>query len=113
MTNEEDLLYAKWNTWFDQLDTETINLVVQRHIYSELDQVVNSSPRLQKPNQFLFWLSVLYSSAMSVAIRKLVDPRKDIISYRRLLEEIRDHPKVISRTRFRGSFVDANYDRAL
>jgi hypothetical protein len=33
--------------------------------------------------------------------------------YRRLLKEIRDHPKGISRTRFRGSFVDANYDQAL
>jgi hypothetical protein len=113
MTNEEDLLYSRWNTWFDQLDAETINLVIQRHMYGELGQVVNSNPRLQEPNQFLFWLSVWYSSAMSVAIRKLVDPRNDIISYRRLLEEIRDNPTVISRSRFRRNFVDANYDEGL
>ena len=50
---------------------------------------------------------------MAVAVRKLVDPRKDIISYRRLLEEIRDNPTIISRTRFRRNVVEANYDEGL
>src|SRR5207245_2006899 len=91
MTDSDDRLYAKWNVWFDQLDTETINLVIQRHMYGELGQIVEANSRLQQPNHFLYWLTVWYSSAMSVAIRKLVDPRKDVISYRRLLEEIRDN----------------------
>jgi hypothetical protein len=113
MTKEEDLLYAKWDAWFDQLDTETINLVVQRHLYGEFVQVVKSNPRLREPNLFLFWHSVWYSSAMAISIRKLVDPRKDVISYRRLLEEIRDNPTVITRARFKLNFVDSNYDESL
>jgi hypothetical protein len=32
-----------------------------------------------------------------------------VISYRRLLEGIKDHPKAISRTRFKRKFVDGNY----
>ncbi|HKC62417.1 MAG TPA: hypothetical protein VKB86_02210 [Pyrinomonadaceae bacterium] len=113
MNNQADELYLKWSNWIDILDTEIINLHTQRHIFQEVQEILRANPKVQSPDDFNFWMAVWYASAMSVSVRKQADNDKNSISYRRLLEEIKANPTVISRERFKKNFVDGwNYTEA-
>jgi hypothetical protein len=109
MGNMNDELYKKWDGWIDVLGNEVINLFTQRHIYTEVRKILEEHPKVQQPDDFFFWVSVWYSSSMAVAIRKLADKDKNSISFRALLEGIKNNPRVISRTRFKQLFVNGNY----
>jgi len=109
MSKQNDELYKKWDGWFDILNDETMNLHKQRHIYYEVSEIIKNNPQVQKPTDFFFWVSVWYSSSMAVAVRKQADKDKNSISFRRLLEGIKNNPQVISRVRFKELFVDGNY----
>lgn len=113
MDNQNEELYQKWDKWIDELGDQIINLFLQRRIYDGVREVVRNNSRIHEPSDFFFWLSVWYSSSMAVAIRRQADNREDSISYRRLLEGIKDHPAIISRTRFKQKFVDGNYQEFL
>lgn len=109
MSNMNDELYKKWDGWIDILGNQVIDLYTQRHIYKEVRKILEQNPNVQQPDDFFFWVSVWYSSSMAVAIRKLADKDADSISFRTLLEGIKNNPKVVSRARFKKLFVDANY----
>lgn len=109
MGSKEDQLYREWDNWIDTLFGKTANLCAQRDIYRGVREIVRNNPDVQIPGDFFDWISVWYASSMSVSVRQLADNRHDTISYRRLLEGIKDHPKAISRSRFKRNFVDGNY----
>jgi hypothetical protein len=109
MVDQSDALYERWDKWFEELEAQARQLFTQRHIYYEVREIVRNNSRIQKPTDFFFWLSVWYASSMTVAVRKQSDNSRDSVSYRRLLEDIKAHPEVISRTRFKQRFVDGNY----
>lgn len=109
MSNLNDQLYEKWDKWIDVLGDEITNLWWQRLVYSGVREIVSNNAEIHEPGDFFFWLSVWYSSSMAVAVRRLADRDSDSVSYRRLLEGIRDNPQVLSRTRFKQRFVDGVY----
>jgi HEPN superfamily AbiU2-like protein len=109
MGDQNDDLYKKWDGWIDILGNETIHLNTQRHIFQNVREILRRNPKAQQPDDFFFWVSVWYSSSMAVAVRKLADGDKSSVSFRRLLEGIKNNPEVVSRTRFKQLFVDGNY----
>jgi AbiU2 len=113
MSKQNNELYEKWSRWIDVLGDETVNLYTQRHIYNEVRKILENNHKVQEPDDFFYWVSVWYSSSMSVVIRKLADNDRNSISFRRLLEGIKNNPRVISRTRFKQLFVDGNYEEFL
>jgi hypothetical protein len=109
METKQDRMYREWDSWIDTLFGKTANLCTQRDIYNSVREIVRNNPTVQTPGDFFDWISVWYASSMSVSVRQLAENQPGTISYRRLLEGIKDHPKAISRTRFKQNFVDGNY----
>lgn len=109
MNKKDEQLYRKWRTWIDVLSKEIVDLHIQRHVYNEVRTIVRKNPSLHVGNDFFDWTSVWYASSMMVAIRRQSDRDRDSISYRQLLDGIIKNPEVISRQRFKESFVDGNY----
>lgn len=109
MSNVDDQLYEKWDNWIDELGSHITNLWWQRLVYCEVREIVRNNPGIHEPGDFFYWLSVWYSSSMAAAIRRLADKHPDTISYRGLLEGIKQHPHVISRLRFKQRFVHGVY----
>lgn len=109
MSNQNDDLYKKWDTWIDHLDREIIQLFEQRQMFWEVQEIIQKNERIQSPSDFHFWMAVWYTTSLSVAVRRQCDNDKNVISYRRLLEGIRANPQAISRTRFLTKFADHNY----
>lgn len=66
--------------------------------------MIDANPNLQVPSAFYGWMRSVYVNDMTIAIRRQVDWDRRTISFVRLMQEIEDHPEVISRRRFVGKY---------
>jgi len=99
VTDEER--FQRWQQWIEEICDQVAYLFVFRHIYKVVRQIVASNPHLRKePNIFWWWLDYAYATTMLMGLRRLGDRSKEVISLYRLLDDIRNHPKVLSRERY-------------
>lgn len=97
----EETRFKEWCLWLRKIhEDELLNLLVHRHIYQEIRNIVKTNPNLHKPSPFYDWMARLYNSSALIGIRRLVDRDKRSISFTRILEEIISHPQVLSRDRY-------------
>ncbi|MGA9771418.1 MAG: hypothetical protein WBV94_20460 [Blastocatellia bacterium] len=108
MSKQNDQLHEKWKKWLEHLSDEVIELHTNRHIFLDVQDIINQNPSIQ-PSDFNEWTAKMYGSAMSIAVRRQAINDEKSISFRCLLEEIKVNPTVMSRTRFKNDFVDTNY----
>jgi hypothetical protein len=107
---------ARWRRWVSRLEDELQSLLISRQTFTRVADIVHSNPRIQTPYHFHVWLVHNYVFALSVRIRKLMDPGKrkrirklmdpgkrkgkESVSLLRLLKEIEDSPGAITRRSF-------------
>jgi len=84
------------------IKTEITQLVVDRHVYKEVLAIVRANPTLRDlPDDFYAWMRRLYIESMTIRVRRLVDTHwKKPLSFVGLMDEIADHPEVLTRERF-------------
>ena len=97
-------MYQRWKRWFDQIGRDITELVVHRHVYREVYEIINANPGLQVASSFYDWMRLAYVNQMAVGVRRLTDPDRRSISLVRLMDEIEQDPEVISRRRFVGLY---------
>ncbi len=99
MTNEER--FTRWQRWFEEIEKQAVTLAVVRHIYETVAEIVSANPRLQNaPGDFVWWMAHTYRATMLVGLWALGAKSGGVVSLYRLLDDIRKHPKVLSRERF-------------
>jgi hypothetical protein len=96
---------------FDDIKT----IAHHRDLYRQVSAMVQKNPALHVPSLFYDWTQRAYWMEQAVAIRRLVDwgnqrdpPLSRPISLIRLIDEIRDHPEVLSRRRYVGHYKAGN-----
>lgn len=99
MTDDER--FQRWQQWIEEIWKQVADLFVFRHIYKVVRQIVASNPHLREtPNIFWWWLNYAYVTVMVMGLRRLGDRSTEVISLYRLLDDIRNHPKILSRERY-------------
>jgi hypothetical protein len=105
-----DGLYNKWNGWIEDLYSEILHLNTQHYIFWTTQKFIRENSKLHTmPNDFNYWVNGWYETSMAFAIRQQVEGDKSVVSFRQLLEEIKDHPTAISRDRYKQNFVDEGF----
>lgn len=116
----DQLLYQKLNNELPQIHREVQSLRINQHVFWEVQAMIHENPNLHKPSTFYGWMGSLYAAAMSATVRRLVDRRKDAVSFVRLLEQVRRAPELLSRAAYKSrctnpqlseSYLDSDYDR--
>ncbi len=100
-------IYRRWVRWWRLLRGDITSIAFHRYVYREVTAMVDAKPSVKVPSAFFDWMRLAYVTDMSSAIRRLSDHRRDVISLRRLMEEIALHPRVLSRRRFVGLYSGA------
>lgn len=80
--------------WLTFLEGQVISLRTNQHIFWEVQKIIKSNPNINKPNDFYGWMAEMYAAAMSVAVRKLTDNDRRVISFRRFLLQLKANPAV-------------------
>lgn len=85
-------IHAKWDRWLGQLTQEVLTLIFYRKLWN---MYIAAAIAAQVPSSFMFtFLQESYATRQAVAIRRLRKARSGQYSFRNLLTEIRDHPKL-------------------
>jgi HEPN superfamily AbiU2-like protein len=94
---------------------EVLHLHTHHEIFWTMQKILRENPKLdQFPGDFNYYVKGWYETSMALAIRRQAEDDKRVVSFRQLLEEIKNHPTAISRDRYKQNFVDSRFseDRA-
>jgi len=94
---------AKWRRWLDDIEKQICwDLLFKRKIFWQVQEIIRRNPKINKPNEFYEFLGRVYvdSAVMSVRRQVKIKIQKDSISLARLLKEIHDEPKLLSKAYF-------------
>ncbi len=97
---DNDRKFQEWNGWLDKIYSDIQQLLINRHIFNEVQEIIRSNPQVQIGSVFYDWMGIVYPSAQVMGVRRQLDNRKDSISLIRLLKEIINCPGVLSRERY-------------
>ncbi len=116
----DDQVFEKWDKWVDAIHKDVQWLLILRHIFWNVQDIIQANPRIQKPSTFYQWMGITYSTAAAIGVRRQLDKDKRSISFVRLFKEIQKKPAILSRSRFvslytnpdtKGTFADHDFDR--
>ena len=103
-----DLIYTLIDktSWFKSIKNQIFSNHHRRQVYREVMAMVDANAALQVPSAFYTWMRTVYVYDTTIAIRRLVDRDRRVVSFVRLMEEITDHPEVMTRRRFVARYPD-------
>jgi len=94
--------------WLAVIDQSLADLVIDEHIFRELQGVIRANPRFKTvPGTLTQWIARSFVNSAAVGVRRQVKNDKQSVSLRRVLEEIRAYPWLISRESYLKHFEDS------
>lgn len=93
--------FRKWLRWINQIQSDTETILINKAIHERYLTIVKANSEIQSPSDFHEWTIRNYGSFMVMAIRRQLDSDSDVVSLRRLLEELRDDPTLLTKAWFR------------
>ena len=98
MKELSDPKYKKWVKNLDRIRGEVTELVLSRHVFQRIYDIVSDNNKINKGNLFYDWLSRHYAQTCLMGIRRLTDKNKNTISLYVLLLDCLENSDKLSRT---------------
>lgn len=97
-------MHRRWVRWWRLLFDDIKTIAHHRDLYRRVTAMVEANQALHVPSPFYDWMQRAYVMGQASAIRRMVDWDWRTISLIRLIEEMADHPEVLSRRRYVGHY---------
>jgi AbiU2 len=81
--------------WWDIIAQDIYTAYLWRSTWLTVGDIVRENPDV-RPSHYFAYLSSTYGSSEAVAVRRLADERKDVVSLVTLIKDIRRHARVIT-----------------
>lgn len=101
-----DAAFNRWNAMLEKIKNEVTRLLVNRHIFWEVQEIIKANTRIQKPSSFYEWMGNVYATDAVIGVRKQIDLDKRSVSFARLLTDMAESPGIFSRDRFLAMYND-------
>jgi hypothetical protein len=98
-----------WLKRFERIENDVQEILLRRHVFRRLQEIVASNPRLHRPSYLYDYLAGTYAASAAIAVRRHArhdDPTRSaaLIS---LLYAIRANPEILTRARHVVLYKDA------
>lgn len=90
----------RWRQELEVVHNEIVGLAHNRRLFRDIFEIVNANPRLPKSSAVYGWMIDGYVSLATMAVRRQVDERPDVVSFAHLLGGIAASPQIITRAWF-------------
>lgn len=57
---QQRAVYAVWNDWLETIKNDVTNLSVNRHIFREVQKIVETNPTIHLTSDFYEWMGTGY-----------------------------------------------------
>ena len=109
----DDQLFQDWLRWIQRAYDEAVGQARRFRLFRLVHGVYQQNDHLQHTGGFLFqWMADNYVAASAMAFRRELDTQAGTENLIHLLREMRDHPSVISRARFRATWSETEPNNA-
>ncbi|CAN5240967.1 hypothetical protein BH18GEM1_BH18GEM1_08150 [soil metagenome] len=96
----------KWQQWIQTIEEDVRGLLIQAHIFHEIQDIIRANPALDQPSSFYSWMGAVHASSCAVGVRRQADKRRDVICLTRLLKEIEADDHLLHREWFLSLYTD-------
>jgi hypothetical protein len=103
MMTQEDKTFRTWTGWIDTIRKDVTDLVIGKHVFWEVQDIIKANLAIQKPSSFYGWLGMMYTAWGSMAVRRQLD--NDSVSLKKLLSEMANSPELVSRQRYVSAYA--------
>lgn len=90
-------LRRRWRKWLPEIKRHLQDLLGRQEIFWDLQEIAKRNPAILSPRAFFDWMCRSHMIAMSVGVRTHVDFDKRSRSLARILYEMLERPRVITR----------------
>jgi hypothetical protein len=102
----------KWQHQYDQVILQQMmGLADQRRMFQEIMTIIRSNPRLPKRSIVYSWLAQCYAHSAAAAVRRQRDEDRRSISLWRLLKDIENHPRDLTRNWYVSQWASMDQDK--
>jgi AbiU2 len=98
MNETMDPKYKKWIKNLEKISNEISDLVLSKHVFQRIYEIVNDNNEINKGNLFYDWLSKHYGQSSLMGIRRLIDKNKKTLSLYVLLQDCAENNDKLSRS---------------
>lgn len=92
----------KWLRWMETIHDQILGLLRDTSVFWEVQEIIRTNPRIQKPGAFYRYLGRTYLSHALAGLRRQIKPNKDSISFIGLLNDIASNPEHLSQSFYRS-----------
>jgi hypothetical protein len=94
-------LRAKWLGWFKTLTNDVYALHYHRLIWRRMAGALDANPGIPR-TRLVDYFAKTYAESQSVAVRRLTDHDRRVVSFARLLRDLGQHPDAITKQWWMG-----------
>jgi AbiU2 len=105
--NSADAAIERWQGDLKVITNEVLAMNQRREIFRLLGEITTKHGSLPS-SAFFSYLNATYSATQAAAVRRQADKREDVISLRRLLTEIKEHPTLLTREWYASIYTDSS-----
>jgi hypothetical protein len=103
MTDQERLGRALG--WLDIIAAEVIELLINNHVFWEVQKVIRANQKLQHAESIFFeWMGSVFAHSAAVGVRRQAGIGDQSVSLHRLLVELQKYPHLVTREYHRNLF---------
>ena len=97
LATSDDERFLRWVEWLHGITDETFTLFHHRHLWGELAEISRNAAL--PPSAIFDAFGTWYGASQAVAVRRQLDGDRRSVSFVRLLTNISEHPRILSRER--------------
>ena len=98
--------FKKWNGWLDIIYSDMTNLLTDKEMFGEVQEIVKNNQSIQRSSLFHSFLRSAYVALALNGLRRQIKTQRDSISLMKLLEEVCCTPEILSKNRFIALYDD-------
>ena len=97
---------ARLLAWLDIISKDVQDLLLDDHVYWELQKLIKANPTFQQRSGFFNqWMTSSFAQATAVGVRRQAKKGEDSISLARFLDEVKANRVLVSREHYLSLFV--------
>lgn len=97
----------KWLQWMEVIKDEIQDLVVAKHTFHEVQDMIKANKRLHQPSSFYDYFSRTYVSHAVIGLRRQLKCGDESISIARLFQEMIATPEAFSRSYYIAKYKES------
>ncbi len=96
-----ELIYTSMEKWLEELNKEAFSIFHHLNLFKQLFEIIDKNESLKSMDRTIFqWMRTAFITDLVIGIGRLLDDKKNSLSFIRFLHELKDRDDYLSRKKY-------------